>query len=144
LNNFPDDSIIIVIVRAGFFIVVSCAYPTVGQTVMAAWSQIIFSDDYPAGLIWWRRAIVLFVSSVIPLTIAMVFPQVKTVLEISGALGGCLVDFVFPAVLWIRHSETKITDYRNLFCIGLAAFGFICGIVSTYEAVIGAIEVFKN
>jgi amino acid permease len=140
LNSFSDDDTLIVVVRAGFFIVVSCAYPMVLQTIEAAWSAVFYGDDYPAGLPGRRRAIVLFASNAIPMAIAMFVPDAKPVLEVGGGLGGCIVDFVFPAILWIKNSGRPWTHYQNLLSIALAIFGVACAAVSTYLAVIGAIE----
>jgi amino acid permease len=143
LNNFPDDEILIVIVRAGFFVVVSCAYPTVLQTIEAAWSDLIFADDFPAGLPAQRRAVVLAVSNAIPMVIAMFVPKAKPVLEVGGGFGGCLVDFVFPGIFWVKHSDQRWTYWKNLLAILLVIFGCAFGIVATYLAIVGAIQSFS-
>jgi amino acid permease len=144
LSNFPDSNILFVVVRGGFFIVVTCVYPMLGQSVMSSWAAVIFKDSRPAEMIWWKRAVVLGVTNVIPLLIGMFLPTIEPVLEVSGALGGCLVDFVFPALMWIKHSDKPITDWRNLFCVFLGIFGLVCGVISTYEAVVGAIKAFSG
>jgi amino acid permease len=143
LKNFRDDDVLIVVVRAGFFIVVTCAYPIVLQTIQAAWSQVIYRNDYPAGLPGRSRAVVLAVSNAIPLGIAMFVPNAKAVLEVGGGLGGCLVDFVFPALLWIKESGRGWSDWRNALAILLAVFGLVCAVIATYLAIVGAIASFR-
>jgi amino acid permease len=140
LNSFSDDDRLIVVVRAGFFVVVSCAYPMVLQTIESAWSEVLFGNDYPAGLPGRRRAIVLIVSNAIPMLIAMFLPDAKPVLEVGGGLGGCIVDFVFPAILWIKNSDRSWIQYQNLLSIGLIGFGIACAAISTYLAVVGVIN----
>jgi amino acid permease len=143
LNSFPDGDALIVAVRGGFFIVVTCAYPIVLQTIEAAWAEIIFNDDYPAGLPTKKRMVVLAVSNALPLVIAMFVPTAKPVLEVGGGFGGCLVDFCFPGILWVKQSGSPWTHWRNILAIGLVIFGIACGVVSTYLAIIGAINKIK-
>jgi amino acid permease len=143
LNSFPDDDILIVVVRGGFFIVVSCAYPTVLQNIEAAWSNMIFGDDFPAGLPTKKRVVVLVVSNVIPLGIAMFVPKAKPVLEVGGGFGGCLVDFVFPGIFWIKNSGKPWSYWKNVLALMLVIFGFAFGVVSTYLAIMGAIQSFR-
>jgi amino acid permease len=142
LNCFPDDNVVIVIVRAGFFVVVTCAYPMVLQTIEAAWSQVVFGDDYPAGLPTRKRTIVLILSNIVPLLIAMFVPNAKPVLEVGGSIGGCLVDFVFPGILWLKESDKKWTYWRNVLAILLAIIGLCVGLVACYLAVTDAIRSF--
>jgi amino acid permease len=142
LSNFEDSDILFTIVRAGFLIIVTCVYPMLAQSIMGSWAAMFFKEDSPATMVWWRRAICLLATNVLPLVVGMFLPTIEPVLGISGALGGCLVDFVFPAIMWIKHSDRPITDWRNLFCIFLGVFGLICGVVATYVAVMGAVKAF--
>jgi amino acid permease len=144
LKNFKDGDVLIGIVRGAFFIIVSCAYPVLSQSIQASWSQLIFSDGYPAGLPTMKRLIVLLVTNAIPLLIAMFLPDVRTVLEVGGALGGSIVNFVFPAIFWIKHSSKPLSDIQNVLCIALIVFGVVASVISTYAAVTGAIKTFSE
>ena len=144
LKNFSDTDTLITVVRAGFFFVVSCAYPAVCQSVLSAWGQIIFRTDDVGKLSGWRRAVIVILANIIPLLIAMFMKEAKPVLAIGGALGGCIVDFVFPAVLAIKNSERSKAHYKNILCMVFAGFGIIVGILATYQAVIDAINSFKK
>jgi hypothetical protein len=81
---------------------------------------------------------------VIPLVIAMFLPNVRPAMGISGALGGCLVDFVFPAVLFIKNSKHGLMHYQNVLCIIFAVFGLAAALISTYQAIIDAISAFGS
>jgi amino acid permease len=144
LQNFADDDTLIVIVRAGFFVIVTCVYPMVSQSVQSSWAQIFFGDDNAVALPAGKRILVLAVTNALPLAIALFLPEIKPVLEVSGALGGCLVDFVFPGILWIKHSDKPLTYYQNVLAMLLVAFGFVCGVLSTYMAVRSVIETFSK
>jgi amino acid permease len=144
LQNFADNDILIVIVRAGFFIIVTCVYPMISQSVQSSWAQIFFGDDNAGTLPAGKRVIVLAVSNSLPLVVALFLPEIKPVLEVSGALGGCLVDFVFPGILWIKHSDKPLTYYQNILGMLLAAFGLVCGVLSTYMAVRSVIDAFSK
>lgn len=144
LKNFSDDDLLVTIVRAGFFFVVSCAYPAVAQSVLSAWGQIIFRTDDVGKFSGWRRLVIVVMTNIIPLLIAMFMKEAKPILAIGGALGGCIVDFVFPAILAIKNSERKLSHYKNVLCILFAIFGIVVGILATYQAVIDAINSFKK
>ena len=143
VKNFPDNDIVFIIVRVAFFIIVTCAYPMITQSVMAAWSQCIFQDDNPATLPTKRRIVIMIITHGIPMIISMFLPSAKPALGVSGALGGCLVDFVFPAALWIKQSGKPIRYYQNVLAIIFAVIGGLMAILATYQSVMDAIAAFK-
>ena len=144
LKSFPDNDIIIVIVRAAFFVIVSSAYPMVSQSVMSAWDQLIFKDAYPEKLPIKKRALVLLLTHIIPLLLAMFLPEAKPILSVGGALGGFLVDFVYPSVFWIVTYKSKgMLHWQNILSILFAIFGFVAAVISTYQGVVDAINSFK-
>ncbi|OHT00267.1 Transmembrane amino acid transporter protein [Tritrichomonas foetus] len=145
LKNFPANDILIIVCRAAFFVIVSCAYPMVSQTCMSMWSQLVFKDDAPATLILWKRAVVIILNNIFPLLIAMFLPSAKPALGIGGALGGCLVDFVFPAVLYIRFHKDDFPLYhwKAILCILFGVFGLVAAVIATYQSVMDAIAAFS-
>ena len=143
MQNYPDNDILMICVRVSFFFVVSFAYPAVGQSTMSSWSQILFNDCRYDLLIWWKRLIVLLLSNGIPLLIAMFMANAKPALAIGGALGGCIVDFVFPSLMWISISNERWYKTKNLLCIIFILFGVVAAVISTYEAVLDAIQAFS-
>lgn len=146
LNNFPTNDALIIICRAAFLIVVTCAYPMIAQSVQAMWSQLIFGNDQPASLPFWRRFGILVLTNVIPLIIAMLLPSAKPALSIGGALGGCLVDFTFPSVMYIvlHKPDNKPWYYWKTVLNGLlAAFGIVTAVIATYKAIEDAINAFS-
>ena len=146
LNSFAADDIIIIICRAAFFIIVSCAYPMVTQACQSMWSTLIFNDDSPATLITSKRAIILALTNVIPLLIAMFLPSAKPALSIGGALGGCIVDFVFPALLYIKFYKDryKLSNWRMVLNMIFIIFGIVAAVIATYQAIVDAIDIFRN
>jgi len=143
INSFQNNDILFIIVRIGFFIVVSCAYPIVSQSVMCSWSQLFFGTNTASTLPSSRRTVVLIATNGIPLLIAIFLSSAKPALSVGGALGGCIVNFLFPALLWLSHYDAPISSPQKILVIFLAVFGLVAGIISTYQAVIDAIASFK-
>ena len=109
------------------------------------WSTLIFKEGSPASLITWKRAIILILANIFPLLIAMFLPSVKPALSIGGALGGCLVDFVFPSVLYLKLDRGKhpLHYWRNVLLIAFAIFGILAAVISTYQSIVDAIHAFS-
>lgn len=152
LNNFDSNDVVIIICRIAFFIIVSCVYPIVSQQVMSMWSHVVFKNDDHNSLKNWQRFIVIVLNSICPLVIAMFIPTAKPILAIGGAFGGCLVDFIFPSVMFIVY-EMKINGNKNnykwysLKFVALYAcilFGAVTAVFATYQSVIEAINSLKN
>ena len=143
LNSFPDDDVFIVILRILFFLIVSFSYPVIAQAVMCSLSQLIYHNNYANSLPTGKRTIILIIANSIPVIIGMFLPQAKPAIGISGSLGGCIVDFVFPPVLWVMYYKPK-WNLETILCILFAIFGFVTAGVSTYESVLDAISEFKT
>ena len=144
LDNFPSKDPLIIVVRVAFFIVVSFSYPCIAQSLLVSWSSIIWRDSNQGGLSFWKRAVVLLATNIIPLLIAIFLPNAKPALSIGGAFGGCMVDFFFPAIMWIRISKKPFYHWNNILCILFAIFGLVSTAISTYQAVVDAIAAFKS
>lgn len=144
LKSYDANDILMVVVKSGFFFVVSCAYPMVSQTVMSTWSFIIFKDTKQAGLPFLKRAVVQLITHAIPLVIAIFLAEVKPALSVGGSLGGCIAQFTFPPWMWIKNSDKPLSHWTNVLCIIFAIFGVVVGIISTYQAIVDAIDAFKK
>ena len=145
LKNFDSDDVLMIICRCGFFIIVSCAYPMVSQSVMSMWGGLIFGNDNPTTLPGWKRAVVIFLNNIIPLLLAMFLPTAKPILSIGGALGGCIVDFIFPSLMYIVYfwkSSNKF-GFKYIVLYLCTLFGAVTGVIATYQAVIDAIDSLK-
>lgn len=142
LNSFDSDVILIIVVRALFFIVVSCAFPVICQSVLGSWAQLIFKVNDASMLSAYRRSIVLIISTGIPLIIAMFLSTAKPALSVGGALGGCVVNFMYPGLLSL-YADKPIFQLKHTPQILLVLFGFVSGCISTYISVIDAIKSFK-
>lgn len=144
LNSFPDNDIVMIIVRIGFFIVVSASYPLLMVTITASWSQAIFKVNNASDLEGWRRYVILLIANSFPLCVGMFLPNVKPAIAIGGAFGGCMVDFTFPGLLWVKASKNGWLKWDNILCVILVIFGIIVAVLSTYYSVLDAIASFKG
>ncbi|OHT17497.1 Transmembrane amino acid transporter protein [Tritrichomonas foetus] len=144
VQNFPDKDILMILVRVAFLFVVSFAYVAISNNTVISWSEIIFKDSQPNLMRPWKRAVCLVITNIIPLLIAMFLANAKPALAIGGAMGGCMADFFFPSIMWIIHSENRWFHWKNILCIIFAAFGLITAAISTYQAVLDAIDAFSN
>lgn len=144
LDNFESTDVLMILVRIGFFVVVSFSYPCIGQSVMGTWSQWIFGDVNQGALPTKKRIVVLALTNLIPLAIAIFLPNARPALSIGGAFGGCLVDFFFPALMWVVISKKKWFHWQNILCIIFAIFGLVCCVIATYQAIVDAINEYKK
>lgn len=144
LNSFPSNDILFTIVRIGFFLIVSFSFPVLGKSVMCNWSQLIFHTNHANDLESWKYVLVFFVTTLIPILVAMFLPQCKPAIAVGGALGGCLACYTFPALLWILSSGKKWTDKSNIGYLIFAIFGIVLASISTYQSVVDAINAFKG
>lgn len=145
LKNFDSKDVLIIICRVAFLIIVSCSYPMVAQNNESMWSTLIFKDGSPARLVTWKRTIILVLTNIFPLLVAMFLPSVKPALSIGGALGGCLVDFVFPSVLYLKlhRGVLPLYHWKNALLIAFAIFGILAAVISTYQSIVDAIHAFS-
>lgn len=144
LDNFSSKDALIIVVRVGFFIVVTCSFPCIGQSVMAAWSAMIFGTSNQGELPLKKRSIILILTNIIPLAFAIFLPRAGPALSIGGAFGGCLVDFFFPAIMWMKLSKKKLYHWQNILCILFAIFGLVSCAIATYQAIVDAIDAFSS
>ena len=135
LDNFSNKDVIIQITRFGFFIVVTTSYPIIALTIGSQLSAIIFKVFDPATLDFKRRSIILLLANLPPVLIAMVLPNIYPVISVGGSLGGCMTNFFFPAIFWIKKSPQKITHWTNILCSLLAFFGLVSAIIATYQGI---------
>lgn len=144
LDDFSSKDPLIIIVRIGFFIVVTCSYPCIGQSLLASWSNLLFHDSDQGSLPFSKRWIVVLLTNIIPLAFAIFLPRAGPALSIGGAFGGCLVDFFFPALMWFVISKKRWFHWQNLLCLLFAAFGLVSCVIATYQAVLDAIDAFSE
>ena len=142
LNSFSNKDILMVVTRGVFFFVVSFAFPMVGQSTLSSWSSIIYKVDAANNLTRWKRLVVLLLTDGIPLIVAMFLSSAKPILSIGGAIGGCCANFMFPAIMFFLTSKQRWFHWKNLLTILFAIFGLVAGILSTYQAVVTAIDSF--
>lgn len=135
LENFDNHDIIIQIVRFGFFIVVTTSYPIIALTIQTQLSVIIFKVPDPASLSNKKRALILLLTNFPPVLIAMVLPNIYPVISVGGSLGGCMTNFFFPAIFWLKITKQKMYHVSNLFCIFLAIFGLVSAVIATYQGI---------
>ena len=143
LNTFDDDDVLITITRAGFVAIVCCSFPCIAQSIMASWGQMIYKINVPSQLSGVNRLVVWGITNAIPVILAMFLPNAGPLLSIGGAMGGILVDFLFPALMWIKVSKNKLYHWDNVLCIILCVFAVVAAAIATYLAVVDCIDAFK-
>ena len=143
-SSFPHNDVLMQVVRGGFFFVVNAAYPIVGLMVMTDVSAMIFNQHNPRDLTWNRRILCLLIANILPVLVAMIMPNVRPIFEIGGAFGGCLSNFFFPPLLYYKNLGKKWYKAESIGLILFALWGFVAMVIATAEAVIDAIDTFKN
>ncbi|EAY19880.1 hypothetical protein TVAG_129880 [Trichomonas vaginalis G3] len=128
LQNFTDNKLFIG-VGASFFVAVTFSYPCLNRQILSSWSTIIYSEGDPFKLDKCKYAAVQFISHVFPVAFGMVVPNSGPILQICGAIGGCIVDFSIPALLWLVYRKPGWKSWDLYGCILLFLFGLVsCGI----------------
>jgi amino acid permease len=143
LDNFANDDVLMIIVRIGFFFVVSFSYPCLGQSCLASWSMVFYKVNQHAELPTNKRAVVLLLTNAIPIILACFLPDASPVLGVGGALGGCIVDFFYPALIWVMVSKRPWTYWKNLLSILFTIVGIVLGVICTYQSIVDAVNSFK-
>jgi amino acid permease len=144
LDSFEQGDVLMEIVRSAFCVVVTGAYVCVGQSVMASWAELIFRDANQGMLPTGRRLVVLLCANAPPLLLALFLPKAGPALLVGGAFGGCIVDFFFPALMWIKVADEPVWYWKNLLCLLMADFGVATAAIATYQAVMDAIKAFGS
>lgn len=143
MQNYSDGDGVMFVVRIAFFLIVSFAYPAISQAPMTSWGNLVFKDGVVKAMPWKKRAAVIAMTHALPLTIAMFLANVKPALSIGGALGGCIVDFVMPSLMWITYNKELVWYHPKKLLLWLfAAFGAVAAVIATYTAVVDAIKTF--
>lgn len=143
LDNFPDEDLLFIIVRAAYFIILCTSYPVLGLSVLNAITLVLYKNDDPIALPWKQRIVGLVIENSIPLLIAIFLPDVRPAMSIGGAIGGGLSNFIFPPLLWIKYSCKPYSHWGNVLCLLFAGFGIIACAISTYQSVVDAIASFS-
>lgn len=143
LLSYPDDDVLIIICRICFFFVVNVAYAHVCRTTLASWSELIYKENDQSILPAKRRGLILVLSNAIPVLIALVLPNAGPALSIGGALGGGMVAFFFPSLMWLVMSKKRVYHPKNIFILVIAVFGIVSAGISTYLSIVDAISAFK-
>jgi amino acid permease len=144
INSYPDDDGLFIAVRVCFFIIVTASFPSTVPSVAGSVGQLIYGINQPIDLMGSQRWIVLALTMGIPLIIAMFLGDVQPALEVGGAIGACLGNFVLPCVMWVVHSTDPKSHWTNILAIVIIVFGTASGIAATYYAVLSAIDAFSK
>lgn len=143
-DSFPANDIIMIVVRIAYFVILTASYPVLGMSVLTTYSVAIYGVHDQKTLPWSKRCVILFLENIVTLLVAMFFPNVRPVMAIGGAIGGCMTNFFFPPAFYLIVSNKSWKTWTHLLLILLAIFGLISTVISTYEAVLDAIHAFKK
>ena len=137
-------NVLIQVCNAGFFFVVNASYPLVSLQITTDLGAIIYKEHNPRKVSWKKRIILLLITNIPPIIIAMVMPNVRPIFEVGGAFGGCLSNFLFPPILYWWNSGKKWYHIKSLLLMAFAGFGLLSAAIGTWQAVVDAIDSFKN
>lgn len=140
LDSFSSKDVLMLIVKIGYFVILTASYPVIGFSIIATFGRALFSIDTISNLNWTQRIVCLLFENLPPVLLAVLLPNVRPILAIGGALGGCMTNFFFPAVFAIILSTHKKYHWKNILLFLMAGFGLITTGISTYEGVIDAIH----
>jgi amino acid permease len=144
IETYADDNSLFIAVRVGFFLTVTLSWPITAPAIGASFGELIYNVNNPIDLFGIQRVVIVVLSNGIPLIIAMFLSEVTPALEVGGAIGGCLGSFLLPAVMYLVHSDKPKTDKWNIVAMVIIVFGALSGVVSTYYAIVGAIDAFSK
>ncbi|OHT06210.1 Transmembrane amino acid transporter protein [Tritrichomonas foetus] len=144
LDSFSEKDVLMIIVRAGYFVILSASYPVIGVSLISTFGKAIFKVDNMLDLNWRQRFVCLLFENVPTLLVSIFIPNVRPILAIGGAIGGCMTNFFFPGVFALRLTQKKLYHWKNILCFALAGFGVVTTVISTYEGVIDAIKSIKE
>jgi amino acid permease len=144
IDSYPDDNPLIIAVRACFFVGVTLSWPGTHPAIAASWGAMIYKVNNPIDLVGVQRAVILVISNGPPLLVAMFLKEVRPALEVGGAMGGCIGNFLFPALRWLVHSEQPKTERSNVLAVAVIVFATVAGVGSTYHAIQDAIKAFSE
>lgn len=144
-DSFPDQhDILMIIVRVAYFVILTASYPVLGISVLTTYGVAIYGVQDQKNLTWKQRIVCLILENIVTLSFAMFFPNVRPIMAIGGAVGGCMTNFFFPPSFYLIASPKKWTTWTHLLLIAMAIFGILTTGISTYEAVADAIDAFTN
>jgi amino acid permease len=139
LDSFDYHDPLMEIVRSSFFFVKTCAYPGIGQTMMDMWAEILYNkgaDDAGPK----QKVVLVIFTNIVPLFVSIFLPKAGPALAVAGAFGGCILDFFFPALIWLIDPKIERGLWENLGCVFIVVFGFACAIITTYQQIVIAIN----
>ncbi|EAY20352.1 Transmembrane amino acid transporter protein [Trichomonas vaginalis G3] len=144
LERFDSKDILINLIKAGIFFVVSFSYPCLMQPVLGSFGQIIYKNSDAPNLPLCQRIVCEIVGNAIAVIIAMVYESANTVLGVGGALGGCVSNFIYPAIMYLVLYKPSVKTIKFWLVAALAVFGIVSAIIATVTSIISAVKEFKK
>ena len=139
LSSFPNNDFMMMIVRLGMFISVSVSYPAVTMSITGSLGQVFFNQNIPELFTNKQRLILLPIVNLANYIIAVFFPDIKSILGIGGAIGGCLAGFAFPSLCRIVTRTTSLFTLTNIGHLLFIIFGVVMSFLSTWSSIKDAI-----
>lgn len=144
LSSFPDNDILMIFVRIGMFISVSASYPAIVVSMVASLGGMIWNESLPEEMPTKHRLILIPSINAVVVAIAIFLSDIKPILGVGGALGGCIVGFVFPSLCRLVLRTQPLTHWISILHIIFVIFGIVASILCTYSSINDAIKAFSK
>jgi amino acid permease len=139
LDSFDSSDLLMEAVRTSFFVVATCAYPGVALALMDYWSSLLFKKTADK-IDCKQKSLVLFCTNLIPLVVAVFLQKAGPAIAVGGAFGGCILNYCFPALMWVWDPKRERQWWETIGCWVLIIFAAATAVVTTYLAVGDAIR----
>jgi hypothetical protein len=145
LSSFDGQDWMIQFARGSFFIVLNASYPVIAFVMSCDVSTLLFGLWNAAVLPTVKRIVVLVFVNAPVVLIAMLMPDMRPILEIGGALGGCVCNFVYPPLLWfLSHDGLPWFSSGKLPMMVFAGLGVLCALLAIQQASLDAFELYQS
>lgn len=144
LRSFPDNDVLMIIVRVAIFLIVTFSYPGIVKEMVGTLGGFIYHNNHPAEMTLKQRCILIPIVNLISYVFALLSNTMLPILGIGGALGTCLVTFAFPSICRLKITHSKLSHPRNIGHIIFACFGIIMAAICLYTSINDLVDAYKK
>lgn len=144
LRSFPDNDVLMIIVRVAIFLIVTFSYPVIIKEMVGTLGGFIYHNNNPAEMTLKQRCILIPIVNLISYVFALLSNTILPILGIGGALGTFLVTFAFPSICRLKITHSKLSHPRNIGHIIFACFGIAMAVICLYTSINDLVDAYKQ